>query len=317
MTVTTDEAAAAATSTSTATPATAGTSASGARMTGTRTTVPDSGAGGRLGLVRAEVGHYLLLVGAAFRSAAQYRLSLVLYTLVEMAATALDLAAIGIVFAHLPDLDGFSLAEVAFLYGTSALAFAIAEATVGPLDRLGWTIKDGKLDPMLTRPVSVLVQAATADFSPQRLGRVAQPAAVLVISLAALDVPWTPGRIAAVPAMIASGVVISMSLAVGTAAVLFVAPDATTAVSAVRQGAELATQYPLTVYGRRTALLMTVVLPIAFVNWQPALFVLDRADPFGLPGFTRFLSPAVAVVTSVLAGAAWRLGLRHYRGTGS
>ncbi|WP_154677092.1 ABC transporter permease [Parafrankia discariae] len=304
--MTTDEAAATATTTAAAPP-----------MAGAHATAADSGAGGRLGLLRAEVGHYLLLVGAAFRSAAQYRLSLVLYTLVEMAATALDLAAIGIVFAHLPDLDGFSLTEVAFLYGTSALAFAVAEAAVGPLDRLGWTVKDGDLDPMLTRPVSVLVQAATADFSPQRLGRVAQPTAVLVISLAALDVPWTPGRIATVPAMIASGVVISVSLALGTAAVLFVAPDASTAVSAVRQGAELATQYPLTVYGRRTALLMTVVLPIAFVNWQPALFVLDRADPFGLPGFTRFLSPAVALVTAVLAATVWRLGLRHYRGTGS
>ncbi|MCK9932208.1 ABC transporter permease [Frankia sp. Mgl5] len=314
--MTTDEAAAGAGISTAGTTAT-GTHVSGTHPSGTQATVADSGVGGRLGLVRAEAGHYLLLVGAAFRSTAQYRLSLVLYTLVEMAATVLDLAAIGIVFAHLPDLDGFSLAEVAFLYGTSALAFAAAEAAVGPLDRLGWPIKDGKLDPMLTRPVSVLVQAATADFSPQRLGRVVQPAAVLVISLTALDVPWTPARIAVLPLMITTGIVISVSLSVGTAAVLFVAPDASVAVGAVRQGAALATQYPLTVYGRRTALLMTVVLPIAFVNWQPALFVLDRPDPFGLPGLTRFLSPAVALVTAMLAGTAWRLGLRHYRSTGS
>ncbi|MCK9901148.1 ABC transporter permease [Frankia sp. Cpl3] len=272
--------------------------------------------GERIGLLRTEAGSYLLLVGAAFRSAAQYRVSLVLYTLVEMAGAALDLATISIIFAHLSDLDGFSLTEVAFLYGTSALAFALAEAMAGPLDQLGWHIKEGRMDAVLIRPVSVLVQCATMDFSPQRLSRIVQPVAVLAVSVAALDVDWTPARVALLPAMIACGTLISISLAVGIAAVLFVAPDSSLAVSAVRQGSALATQYPLTVYGRRAALLMTVVLPIAFVNWQPALFVLDRPDPFGLPAFTRFLSLPVAVVCAAAAATAWRSGIRHYRGVG-
>ncbi|CUU55986.1 ABC-2 type transport system permease protein [Parafrankia irregularis] len=272
--------------------------------------------GGRLGLVRDEAALYLLLVRAAFRSAAQYRVSLVMYTLVEMAGAALDLATIGIIFAHLPDLDGFALSEVAFLYGSSALPFALAEALVGPLDQLGWQIKDGRMDATLTRPVSVLVQSATMDFSAQRLGRLAQPAAVFAVSLAALPVDWSPGRVAILPMMVLCGTVISISLAVGVAAVLFVAPDASVAIAAVRQGSALATQYPLTIYGRRMAMLLTFVFPVAFVNWQPALFVLGRPDPFGLPGFTGFLSPLVALASCLAAGIAWSAGIRHYRGEG-
>ncbi|EFC80308.1 protein of unknown function DUF990 [Parafrankia sp. EUN1f] len=272
--------------------------------------------GGRLGLVRDEAALYLLLVRAAFRSAAQYRVSLVMYTLVEMAGAALDLATIGIIFAHLPDLDGFALSEVAFLYGSSALAFALAEALVGPLDQLGWQIKDGRMDATLTRPVSVLVQCATMDFSPQRLGRLAQPTAVFAVSLATLPVDWSPGRVAILPMMVLCGTMISISLAVGVAAVLFVAPDASVAIAAVRQGSALATQYPLTIYGRRMAMLLTFVFPVAFVNWQPALFVLGRPDPFGLPGFTGLLSPLVALASCLAAGIAWSAGIRHYRGEG-
>lgn len=268
------------------------------------------------GLLREEAALYLVLVGAALRSAAQYRASLVLYTFVEILGTALDLAAITIIFAHLPDLDGFTLTEVGFLYGTSALAFALAEAVIGPLDQLGWHIKDGRLDAVLIRPVSVLVQCATLDFSPQRLGRIAQPVAILALSLATLDVSWGPARVAMVPLMIVCGTLIAASLSVAVAAVLFVAPDASVAIAAVRQGSALATQYPLTVYGRRLALLLTVVFPIAFVNWQPALFVLSRSDPFGLPGITSFLAPAVAVGCVAVAALAWRAGVRHYRGEG-
>ncbi|OAA28208.1 ABC-2 type transport system permease protein [Frankia sp. EI5c] len=273
-------------------------------------------AGERLRLLREEVGLYLVLVNAAFRSAAQYRVSLLMYTLVEMAGAMIDLAAISIIFAHLPDLKGFSLAEVGFLYGTSALAFALAEMMVGPLDLLGWHVKEGRLDPVLIRPVSVLVQAATMDFSPQRLGRLVQPVAVLAVSLAALDVSWSPVRVLLLPIMVGSGTLIALGLAVAVAAVLFVAPDSSVAVAAIRQGSALATQYPLTVFGRRPALLMTVVLPIAFVNWQPALFILARPDPLGLPEATRFLSPAMAVLSCAVAAAAWRSGVRHYRSEG-
>jgi len=59
------------------------------------------------------------------------------------------------------------------------------------------------------------------------------------------------------------------------------------------------------------------VIPMAFVAYYPALFILGRPDPIGLPPFTPFLTPAVAAATAVIAAVAWRTGIRHYRGTGS
>jgi len=269
------------------------------------------------GLLAAEWRAYRLLVRVAFREAAQYRTSLALRSLTEAVATVLDLATIGILFAHLPALAGFSLAEVAFLYGTSALAFAVAEAFVGPVDRLGWHIRDGRFDVVLIRPVGVLVQTATMAFAPQRVARVAQPAVVVVVSAVALPVQWGLDRIALASGMIVCGALIAASAFVATAAVLFVAPDATVAVSASTQGSALAARYPMTVYGHHLALLLTIVLPIGFVSWLPALYILGRPDPLGLPTFLRFASPAVALLTAGAAAFAWRAGVRRYRGTGS
>ena len=269
------------------------------------------------GLLRSEAAAYVLLVRVAFREAAQYRTSLALRSATEAAATVLDLAAIGIVFAHLPALEGFSLAEVAFLYGTSALSFALAEAFVGPVDRIGWHINDGRFDVVLVRPVSVLVQATTMAFSPQRVARVVQPTVIVVVSCLTVHAHWTPDRVLLVPAMVLCGAVLAASAFVGTAAVLFVAPDATVAVAASTQSSALAARYPMTIYGHHLGLLLTVVAPIGFVSWLPALHVLSRPDPFGLPTVFRFASPVVAAATAGLAALAWRTGVRHYRSTGS
>lgn len=63
--------------------------------------------------------------------------------------------------------------------------------------------------------------------------------------------------------------------------------------------------------------LLTFVVPVAFVNWQPMLYVFDVPDPLGLPVALRFAAPAVATLTAVGAALAWRGGVRRYRSTGS
>jgi viologen exporter family transport system permease protein len=267
--------------------------------------------------LRLAFGHYRLLVAVALRCAWQYRLSLALLTAAELTATALDLAAVGIVFANIDALDGFSLAQAALVYGTAALSFALAEAALGQVDRLGWAVRDGRIDGLLVRPVSLLVQTATAEFSPQRLGRIVQPAVVVGVALAAVDLDWTPLKVVAVPVTVLCGSVVAGSIAVAGAAVLFVAPDAGLATSAVNTGAGLASQYPMALYGRHVLILLTFVVPVAFVNWQPMLYLLDRPDPFGLPHVLRYCSLPVALLAAGAASLAWRAGVRHYRSTGS
>jgi ABC-2 type transport system permease protein len=62
---------------------------------------------------------------------------------------------------------------------------------------------------------------------------------------------------------------------------------------------------------------VTFILPLAFVNWYPALYVLGVEDPFGFPDWFRLASPVVAALFVGAAALGWRVALRHYRSTGS
>ncbi|XVQ15097.1 ABC transporter permease [Spirillospora sp. CA-255316] len=263
------------------------------------------------------VGMYGLLAWTWVRAAARYPVSMLLLSLATAAVGALDLAAIVLMFSRTPTIAGFTAVEVIFLYGTSALAFALGDVLLGTTERLGRHIRAGSLDPMLVRPVSPLIQIATEDFSPRRLGKLIPAVAVLALVLPRLEAPWDAGRIAMVPVMVLSGAAIFAGLWVLTASVQFVMIDGHAATKSITHGGSFLTQYPMNVFARDLVRGLTFVVPLAFVNWQPALYVLDRPDPTGLPGWLRFASPAVAVAVCAAAALAWRAGLRRYRSTGS
>jgi ABC-2 type transport system permease protein len=168
---------------------------------------------------------------------------------------------------------------------------------------------------MLIRPASSWIQVAADRFVPTRAGRIVQAGMVLGYAMTALDLDWR--RLWMVPVMVVSGFVIFGALWTLAASLQFVLTDAPEVSSAFTYGTGQLTQYPLSIYGRDLARGVTYVLPLAFINWQPALYVLDRDDPFGTPAFMRFLGPAAALALALVAGLAWRQGLRHYRSTGS
>ncbi|MBW8487133.1 ABC transporter permease [Actinomadura parmotrematis] len=260
---------------------------------------------------------YALLAWTWTRAAAQYPVSLALLAAGAAAVTALDVAGIAMLFAHAPRIAGFTAPEVLLLYGTSSLSFTVSDVLLGTSETLGERIRAGDFDVMLVRPVSPLVQIATEEFSPRRFGKLVPAAVVLAYALPRLHTHWTPGRIAMLPLMVAAGTALFCGIWVLTAALQFVLVDGQGATKAFTYGGAFLTQYPMTMFARDFVRGVTFVVPLAFVNWQPALYVLDRPDPLGLPAAARFTSPAVAALVCAAAAAAWRAGLRRHRSTGS
>ncbi|MEG3630022.1 ABC transporter permease [Streptomyces poriticola] len=251
------------------------------------------------------------------RSTMAYPASFALTTVGNFALTALDFVAILLMFSRVDTLGGYALPEIAFLYGLSSVAFGVADLALGSMDRLGQRVRDGTLDTLLVRPVPVLAQVAGDRFGLRRLGRVTQGTLVLGYALTALDIDWTPLKLLLMPVMLVSGAGIFCAVFVGGAAFQFVAQDASEVQNAFTYGGTTLLQYPPTVFGRELVRGVTYLLPLAFVNWLPATYVLGRPYPLDLPEWVAFAPPLVAVVCCAVAGLAWRAGLRSYRSTGS
>ncbi|MFF3556468.1 ABC transporter permease [Streptomyces tsukubensis] len=260
---------------------------------------------------------YGLITAMWIRSTLAYRASFALAVFASFAFSAFDFVAVMLMFSHVDALGGYPLGEIAFLYGTASTAFGLTDLFLGSTDRLGRRVRDGTLDTFLVRPVPVLAQLAADRFALRRVGRVTQGLVVLGYGLAVTDVAWTPAKVLLVPVMVISGGVLFGAVFVAGAAFQFWAQDAAEVQNSFTYGGVTMLQYPPTVFAQDLVRGVTFVVPLAFVNWLPGLYVLGRPYPLDVPQWLAFAPPFVAAAACALAGLAWRAGLRTYRSTGS
>ena len=265
----------------------------------------------------AELGRiYLRLIGARARSQLEYRASLVLQIFASALLTLLDFVMILVLFENVPELDGWTVQQVALLYGIAGISFALTDLIVGHLDLFPQMIRDGTFDQILVRPLPSLLQVVASDFSLRRIGKILQAVAVLVVALAAADIEWTLGRAAMVPLAVVSGTLIYTGVWIALATIAFWIVDAIEFVNAFTYGGNFLSAYPITIFGRWLRNLVLFVIPIAFVAYLPALYILDKPDELGLPDALQYASPFVAVLTVLVARLVWENAVRHYRSAG-
>lgn len=260
---------------------------------------------------------YLRLIGARIRSQMQYRVSFALDLLGTFTLTFTDFITVLVIFHHLPRLSGWTLGEVAFLYGTSYVTFKLTDMAIGHLDSLGEIIQMGQFDTIMVRPLGTLFQIATWDFSLRHVGATLQGVVVLAIGLSRVDIDWTAGRVVVVLTMPLSGALIFAAVWVVGHTMAFWTTRGGEAINAFTYGGNALTTYPLQIYGPWLRRLLAFVIPLAFVNYLPALYILDKPDPLGVPAVLRFAAPVVAAVAALVAWNVWSAGVRRYRSTGS
>ena len=261
---------------------------------------------------------YLRLIGSRVRSQLQYRVSFLLELLGFALVTGLEFAVIAILLGRFGAVGGWSLAEIAMLYGLTSLAFSLAEM-VGrgfdaPFERM---IQQGGFDGVLARPLSPFFQVLTSDFQLRRLGRSAQALLVLAYAFGRLPIVWTPDRLLLVPVTVLSGAAIYMALVVLGATLTFWTIKTPEVINVFTFGGEQLTSYPLSIYHAWLRTFFLFIVPVGFANYPAALYLLDRADPGGLPAWLAWLAPVVASAFFAVTLRFWAFGVGKYTSTGS
>lgn len=267
--------------------------------------------------VRSDLALYRRLVGARLRSQLQYRVSFIVDLIGSFCFTFLDFVTVVVLFEHFPALDGWTLAEVALLYGISGIGIAVADMFIGNIEEISAQIRTGDFDVVLLRPAPTLLQVIASDLALRRLGRVAQSTVVLVYALANVGIDWTPARALLLPVGIGSAALVFGATFVLGASVMFWTVGSGEIAATFTYGGNAMTSYPLSVFGPWLRRMLAFVVPLGFVTYFPGLYLLDKPDPLGYPEWFQLAAPLAAVGFVAIAGAVWRVAVRHYRSSGS
>jgi ABC-2 type transport system permease protein len=260
---------------------------------------------------------YRHLVDARIRAQWQYRASFVFDASTAFVITSVEFVEVLVLFRFFPDLDGWTIEEVALLYGLAGIGFALADLVGGHIEDVSVLIRSGQFDSFLLRPAGTLVQMIGADLALRRIGKIAQAAVVLGWSLTQLEIEWSLLIVAHMCAAALSAAAIFLALFIALSCVQFFILGAGEIANGFTYGGHYTAQYPISIYGRWLRRTMILGLGLAFVAYLPGLAILDKTDPLDLPEALRYLSPVVAIAMLVIARILWNWSVRHYRSTGA
>ena len=261
---------------------------------------------------------YFRLIAASLRSQLQYRVSFLLDALGAFLATFVEFAALALAFGRFGGLGGWSIWQIAFLWGLTEAAFGLMDMLFSGFDPASFSqhVRRGTLDQILLRPVNLIVQIFASEFVLRRVGRILEGGLIFALAVANLSLDWTPVKIAYLPLVFASAVAFYGALFVFGATLSFWTTEALEIVNIFTYGGTTMASYPMNIYTDWLRRIFTYVIPTALIIYYPALFFFDLSDPAGLPVWVSFLAPLAGFGLLALAFLGFRFGLRRYASTG-
>jgi viologen exporter family transport system permease protein len=269
--------------------------------------------------MRYTLSLYRRLIGVQIRSQLQYRASFVLDSFTTGVQVTIAILTLALIFQRFSNIGGWSLGEIAFLYGMVELAFGSMDMLFSGFDpdNFGQQVRRGGFDQLLLRPLDITLQVLGSQFIVRRLGRIAQGAVVLVIAIASLNLQWTLAKLLYLPVVLASLVCFFGGLFMVGATITFWTVESIEVINIFTYGGSEMMAYPMHIYQDWMRQFFTYIVPAIFLNYYPALYFLDKPDPLGLPAFAPFLAPAAGFGVLGAALLFWRFGIRHYQSTGT
>lgn len=256
---------------------------------------------------------YWLFLKNRLKILLEYRVNFFIGAVSTVFVQAAGLLAIWVVMGQIPDLEGWSLAEILLIYGMITLAKSINHMFADNLWTLGRDyVRTGTFDRFLVRPINPLFHLLADRFCHDGIGNFLVGFLLVVVAASRLDIAWTPMHIGYLGLMVLSGGVIFIALNLITAVSGFWLMDSVPVTRVVFEMHEFA-KYPLAIYPRAIGVLLTVLIPYGFASFFPASYLMGRAINPAL----AWGAPLVAAVLMLIALRVWRFGLRHYSSTGT
>lgn len=260
---------------------------------------------------------FLKLVRTSMASKIQYRADFIGGLAGIVVLNAANLLVITVLVYQFHTLKGWTVWQLIFLYSLWVLCHSVYSVFFLNVSALEDELVNGSFDQYLLRPVSPLLQFLGGEvqylgFSDAFLG-----VAGLVLVYTHLGLNWTPWEFAFLFVSILSGATIEVSIALTLSSIAFWTVRSRSTIYVMSQFEGVIQQYPLGIFGKWFKIAVTVVLPVAFMNYYPALFLLHKNILGAGWEWLKFMSPVVAVILLCVAGLVWRSGISRYEGTGS
>ncbi len=260
---------------------------------------------------------YLTLALASFRARMEYKTSFMFYVFAILAYYLAQIGLLYVILHRFHSIQGWTMGEIAFLYGLLTFAHGFTTLFFSSLINFDQIIIKGEFDRTLIRPLSPLAQVIFSRFEASTVAHFILGTAALAIGSKLADIDWTAAKILFFPLVVAGGVLIAGSIRLMVTSVAFWTLKNESLVHTVVFSSKEFIVYPITIYNFGVQFFLTFVFPLAFINFYPAEFFLDRSGDNLFHSALQMGTPIVGIIMFAIAITAWKAGIDHYQSAGN
>lgn len=253
---------------------------------------------------------------AGLRCGLEYRADFVLTMLMGLVREATGFVLIWVILARFEAIAGWTLGEVAFLYGLRVTMHGLVSLGTGNIWGLESRVRQGEFDRYLVRPAPPLLQLLTERVPLSAFGEVLGGPALFLAANSLVDVDWTPQSVLYLLLALAGGALLELSIRVLIVSFSFRALRVNGLMGIMDDIFSEFGTYPLSIFNTTLQFLLTFGIPVAFMAYFPAAVLLGRTAELQVDPSFAYGAPLAGVLWMAIALYVFHRELRNYQSAG-
>ena len=254
---------------------------------------------------------YFSFLKASLKEMLIYRLDCIVGMISQIVTQLVEIIFIWIVFQNTDNLAGWNFMQILLLYGVTLISIGISDFCFDALYDIGPKyIRNGEFDKILLRPVHPLISIVGSSKEFTALGYFVLGLFLTIIMLIKLMIPITIILVLKIIFFSIVGAAIIGAINTIFSIASFWTYRSNEVIWSFYRIYTFA-QYPLDIYNQFIKLLITAILPFAFVAYYPTMNYL------GMNSKMIYIAPIIMVILWIIAIKVWNKALSKYRSTGT
>ena len=255
---------------------------------------------------------YFIIETQYIKARMQYRADFIVSSIGMFFSSLATLAVFWVILKSVPDLAGWSLMEMVFIYAFYMIAISPMQILFDHAWQIRFHIREGTFLKYYFRPLNMMFYYMSEMFDLKGLTQLLVGVALLIYSSTKLNIDWTFLKILLLLITLFSAALVQISIIVAASCAAFWVLDSYPVLGLAWKLREFS-PYPMTIFDGAFRVAFTYIIPIGFVAFYPSQLFLrpDQVSPL------IYFSPLVGIGLFALTYWIWTKGVNSYSGTGS
>lgn len=255
---------------------------------------------------------YFIIEAQYIKARMQYRADFMISSVGMFFSSLASLGVFVVLFNTVPNLAGWSLMEMVFIYSFYMVAISPMQILFDHTWQLRFHVQQGTFLKYYFRPLNMMFYYMSEMFDLKGLTQLVAGIALLVYASVKLQLGWNLAKVGLLLISLFSAGLVLIAITLMAGCVAFWVIDSYPVLGLAWKLREFS-PYPMNIFDGVFRFAFTYVLPIGFIAFYPAQLFLhpEQASPL------VYFSPFIGIGLFILAYRVWLLGVNSYSGTGS